>query len=355
MSGPIEDTESEPGIPPKGFMIKAHRITRDNLEALRGIYGRFCEKAVPEYQWAREPVGFEDLGLAIAERVLFGYWVEDTAVTEPIALMLYRQEAHRALEINVIHVEIDDLKTVLDRLMRMFIEDNRERPGWEVVSYAMLGRQAALIRTITWYGFKPVGQAVLNMDLTDAISIQIFQQQQFALPGAEYTLDCWQPQYAGAVAECIHAAFEKATDGLWDPRFKSLTGTRQVVGLITADGMGQFLPACTSILLKNNQPVGFCFLIEDSLMQAHIPLIGLHPDEKRQNLGNALLKDCLSRTIAEMVAGHNSILKVNATTDTDNIRAIKMYRRMGFKEIDNYPHVYLTREKLLAFQPGKWC
>jgi ribosomal protein S18 acetylase RimI-like enzyme len=336
-------------------MIKAHRITRDNLESLRGIYGRFCEKAVPDYQWAQEPIPFEQLGLAIAETVLFGYWVEDTALTEPVGLMLYRQEDHRALEINVIYVEIDDLKTILDRLMRAFIADNRDTVGWDVVSYAMLGRQEALIRTIVWYGFKPVGQAVLNMDFTDSISIQIFQQQQFELPGPEYTLDCWQPHYAGEVAECVHAAFENATDGLWDPRFKSLPGARKVVGLITADAMGQFLPACTSILLKNNKPAGFCFLVQDSLMQAHIPLIGLRPEEKRKNLGNVLLKDCLSRTITEMVAGHNAILKVNTTTDTDNIRAIKMYRRMGFKELYNYPHVYLTREKLLAFQPGKWC
>lgn len=336
-------------------MIKAHRITPDNLSRLEGIYNRFREQAIPDYRWAHEPLPFEQLRLAMAEKVLFGYWVEDTANPEPIALMLYRQEEHRALEINILHSEIEDRKTVADRLMRAFIADNRETEGWDVVSYAMLGKQEGFIRTLPWYGFKPIGQAILNFDLTDTISIQILQQQHVELPGPEYSLDCWQPQYAGAVAETVHAAFSNAVDSLWDPRFKTLLGSRKVVGLITADTMGQFMPSCTSILLKNGQPVGFCFLIQDNLTEAHIPLIGLHPDEKGKKLGNALLKDCLIRTIQDMIAGKNSILKINTTTDTDNIKAIKMYRRMGFREEYNYPHVYLTREKLMAFQPGKWC
>lgn len=336
-------------------MIKAHRITPENFDGLAGIYGRFCEQAISEYRWAYEPLPFDQLRQAMAEKVIFGYWVEDTAAPEPIAFMLYRQEEHRALEINVIHSEIEDKKTVIDRLMRLFIADNRETEGWDVVSYAMLGKQEVFVRTITWYGFKPIGQAILLFDMADSISVQILQQQTVALPGPEYTLDCWQPQYAGTIAQIIHAAFSKAVDSLWDPRFKTELGARKVVGLITADMMGQFLPSCTSVLLKNGEPIGFCFLIQDALTQAHIPLIGVHPDEKGKKLGSALLKDCLTRTIQDMIAGKNSILRINSTTDTDNIRAIKMYRRMGFREEYNYPHVYLTREKLLTFQPGKWC
>lgn len=336
-------------------MIKAHPINPENLEALRGIYGRFREQAVPEYQWAHEPLDFEDFKQTVLSGMLSGYWVEDSAQTEPIALMLYRVEAHRAIEINVIYFECEDRKTFLDRLMRLFIADNRETPGWDVVSFAMLGKQEQLIRTLTWYGFKPVGQAILAYDMTDTLSVQILHQQTMTHPGEAYALDCWQPHYADGVAHCVHAAFSNAMDSLWDPRFKTEAGAREVVELLTSGLMGTLMPACTSVLLKQGQPVGFCFLLKDAPMHAHIPLIGLHPDEKGKKLGNLLLKDCLIRTIQEMVAGHHSILKVNATTDTDNIRALKMYRRMGFREETNYPHVYLTREKLLAFQPGKWC
>ncbi len=336
-------------------MIQAHRITTDTVDALRGLYERFCQKAISEYRWAHEPIAFETLVQSLSRNLLYGYWVEDTATPEPIALMLYRQEEHRAIEINLIYVEVDDLKTVTDRLIRLFIADNRETECWDVVSYAMLGPQDALVRTLPWYGFKPIGQAQFCLDLTDSISLQIFQQQVFEPLETEYQLDCWQPQYAGAVAECIHEAFQNAVDSLWDPRFRTLSGARKVVGLMTTGLMGKFLPRCTSILLKNGEPVGFCFLLQDSLMEAHIPLIGIKPGERRKKLGSLLLKDCIVRTVQDMVAEQNSILKIKATTDTDNIRAIKMYRRLGFREEYNYPHLYLTREKLRAFQPGKWC
>ncbi len=336
-------------------MIKAHRITSNNLDGLKAIYDRFREKAIPEYRWSGEPLPFDALKVAFLDKQILGYWVEDTAHPEPIAFLLYKPEAHRALEINMLYSEVQDYKTVLDRLMRLFIADNRETTGWDVVSYAMLGLQEAFIRTITWYGFKPIGQAILSFDLTDPLSVQIAHQQQFTLPGPDYRLDCWQPQYAGAVAECVYDAFSSAVDSLWDPRFKTLLGARSLVGVLTSDLIGKFMPSCTSVLLRQDEPIGFCFLLQDTLTQAHIPLIGLKPDEKRKNLGNALLRDCLDRVIQEMLAGHNSILKIYSTTDTDNIRAIKMYRRMGFREEYNYPHVYLTRDKLLAFQPGKWC
>jgi ribosomal protein S18 acetylase RimI-like enzyme len=336
-------------------MIQAHRITTESVDALRGLYERFCQKAVSEYRWAHEPIAFEALVQSLSRDLVRGYWVEDTAISEPVALMLYRLETHRAIEINLIYVEVDDLKTVTDRLIRRFIADNRETEGWDVVSYAMLGPQGVLVRTLPWYGFKPIGQAQFCLDLTDSISLQIFQQQAFEPLEAGYQLDGWQPHYAGAVAECIHEAFQNAVDSLWDPRFRTLIGARQVVGLMTAGMMGQFLPTCTSILLKDGQPVGFCFLLQDSLMEAHIPLIGIKPDQRRKKLGSQLLKDCIARTVQDMVSEKNNILRIKATTDTDNIRAIKMYRRLGFREEYNYPHVYLPREKLRAFQPGKWC
>jgi ribosomal protein S18 acetylase RimI-like enzyme len=53
--------------------------------------------------------------------------------------------------------------------------------------------------------------------------------------------------------------------------------------------------------------------------------------------------------------GDLGIFEVNATMETDNIAALKMYRRMGFKEDYNYPHVYLTQEALQRVKIGQWC
>lgn len=336
-------------------MIRAHRITRDNVDQIHALYSRFSLKAIPEYGWAHEPVSFDVFKIAIGNGQLGGYWVEDTACPEPVALMLYCVEDHRAIEINVIYSEISDRKTVLDRLMRKFLEDVREREGWDVVSYAMLGEQQAFIRTITWYGFAPIGQAILKFDMLDSISVQIQQQQKFDPLPEGYRLDTWQPQYAGQVAECIYEAFKDAADAKWDPRFRTLLGARRVVAMITGDMMGRHIPACTTVALYNDVPAGFCFLIQADPLHGNIPLIGVHPDHARKQLGSRMLKMSLDSCITEMLEGRIAMIGVNTTTDTDNIPAIHMYRRMGFRDETNYPHVYLPRESLKTLEVGKWC
>jgi ribosomal protein S18 acetylase RimI-like enzyme len=336
-------------------MLKAHPLTAEHADRLRAIYSRFCARAVSEYRWDVPPAEFEQLMNAVGRVGVFGCWVEDTTLEEPVAFMLYCLEAHKAVEINVIYSEIDDHKTVLDRLMRQFILDVRELSGWDVVSYPMLGTQEVFIRTITWYGFKPSGQAIVNFDFLDSITLQIFQQQQFEPLPPGYRLDTWKPEFGGATANNLFEAFKNSADAKWDPRFRTLYGAKTIVSLITGGMMGTHLPDCTAVVLKNDVPVGFCFIVQTGATTGNIPLIGVHPDEKKRGLGKRLLHFALSNCIRHMVDGKINMLRVNATMNTDNISAIKMYRRLGFKEEYNYPHVYLTREKALAFKPGQWC
>ncbi|HEY9687431.1 MAG TPA: GNAT family N-acetyltransferase [Coleofasciculaceae cyanobacterium] len=336
-------------------MIKAHRITRENVERVQSIYNRFSEKAISHYRWSHEPISFDALRISIASGQLRGYWVEDTASPEPLGIMLYCLEDHRAIEINVIYSESEDRKTVLDRLMRRFIEDVRETEGWDVVSFAMLGEQDVFIRTLTWYGFKPVGQAILQYDMLDTISIQILKQQQLDPLPAGYRIDSWKPEYAGETAQNIYEAFKDATDAHWDPRFRSLLGARRVVAMITGDMMGRHIPACTTVVLKGDVPVGFCFLVQSGPVEGNIPLIGVHPSQKGKGLGNHLLKATLEHCIDEMLAARIAMISVNTTMDTDNIPALRMYRRMGFRDEYNYPHAYLPHETVRAMKVGQWC
>lgn len=335
-------------------MIKVHRITTENAETLRAIYGRFAEQAVPVYRWAHDPVEFDQVKPALAHRIVEGYIIEDTALTEPAGFMLYRLEDHRAIEINVIYSELEDKKAVFDRLVRQFIADIKDREGWDVVSYAMLGPQEDFIRTITWYGFKPIGQAIQRFNMLDPISIQVMKQQRLPALEPGYSITSWKPEYAGAISEAIHESFETAADAKWDPRFRTLTGAKRVTAMITGGMMGTHQPACTTVALKDGQPVGFCFIIQGNPTAGNIPLIGVKPSEKGKNLGNHLLRQALDNCIDEMLAARVAMLEVTTTLDTDNVPAIKMYRRMGFQEDYNYPHVYLTREKAQAYVPGQW-
>jgi ribosomal protein S18 acetylase RimI-like enzyme len=336
-------------------MIRSHRITTENIHQMQAIYGRFELRAKTEYRWAYDPISFDEFKLAIAQHVLAGYWVEDTSVEDAVGFLLYCQEAHRAIEINVIYSELEDKKAILDKLLIPFIHDVRQLDGWDVISYAMLGEQEHFIRTISWYGFKPVGQAIVEFDILDSISLQILQQQKLPPLSEEFTLDSWQPQYAGGISASIFEAFSQTADAFWDPRFRTLPGAKEVVATLTSGMMGKHIPECTSVALQNGVPVGFCFLVEAGDLSGNIPLIGLRPDVKRQGLGLQLLQRTLAKGVQAMLDSQVNLIKVTATLDTDNIPAIKMYRRLGFRETCNYPHVYMTREKAMAFKQGKWC
>lgn len=339
-------------------MIQATVIHAGNVGRLALIYNEFAACAQDKYRWDIEPIDFATMKMAIAQGIIQGIMVEDSAEAEPVAMMLYRLEPHRAIEINVIYLRPEaepEQKTIVDRMMRLFIETVKKLDGWEVISYAMLGAQEKLIRTITWYGFKPLGQAILKFNVMDQITLQILMQQKLPDLPEGYRLDCWRLQYADGVATTLYEAFSKAADALWDPRFRSEGGTQAIVEMLSAGEMGRHMGDCTTIILKDDVPVGVCFLLEANLGVGNVPLVAVRPSEKGKGFGNLLLKTTLDNTIKAILDGKFGMLEINATMETDNLSAIKMYRRMGFVEEYNYPHVYLEADKAKALAAGTWC
>jgi ribosomal protein S18 acetylase RimI-like enzyme len=270
--------------------------------------------------------------------------------------MLYRLEDHAAIEINLVYIPDENrYKTVMDALMRPFTASIRELPGWDVVSFAMLGRQDKLIRYITWYGFKPIGQAILRFTLDDPITLQVFQQQQFDDLPDSYAIRTWQPSDAAPVAQAIYESFSTASDSLWDPRFRSLFGAQDIVRLLTTNYMGLFMPDCTSILTRDNQVVGFCFFLMVSDTGGNVPLIGVLPGEKNKRMGNRLLKHTLDLAVQKALQKKLPLKDISATMETDNVAALKMYRRLGFREEYDYPHAYLDVTRCRERAGVVWC
>lgn len=336
-------------------MIKVHPLTVDQLEKIQPLYARFSARAKTDYNWHESPVDFDTLHWSIQSGWLHGYTLENTATGQMEGLMLYRREAHRSIEINLIHWEEEDNKAMLAQLMPRFIKDTLAWDDWDVISYAMLGRQQRFIRTIPWYGFKALGQTIFKFDSLDVISLQIMQKQPETLPGPEYAISYWKPEYAEGIALCIYEAFRNSADAEWDPRFRSLESCHRVVDFLQQGLMGPLCAPCSAILLHDDVPAGFCFVLQSSFAGGNIPLVGIRPNENRRGLGRILLKHALNRVVEETVKGRLNMFTVDATTDTDNWAALNMYRRLGFKEEHNYPHAYLSRERAMAYKPGQWC
>jgi ribosomal protein S18 acetylase RimI-like enzyme len=343
-------------------MILVHKLEQSSMGRVRSLYERFSQKASQDYGWTSSPIDYETLEFAIRKQLMAGYFLTvNDPQAEPMGLMLYRLEEHRAVEINLIYLEDTPFKSALDVLMPQFIEDVRQLDGWDVISYALLGKQEEYVLTLPWYGFKPIGQTIFKFDMLDVLSVQIFKQQKFEPLPDEYRITAppLTPHgslvHKDAIAECIYDAFCQSVDTLWDPRFRSVLGCQEVVRLIESNLMGDFLPTSSRFAFRGDDVVGFSFLVESTAVSANVPVIGTHRSVKGLGIGSRMLWQGMDNLIDEALASRSNYFAVDATTDTDNYPALHMYRRLGFREQQNYPHVYLPREKAMTYQRGKWC
>lgn len=339
-------------------MLTVARLSANNLSAIKPLYSQFQRQAADDYGWDTAPVPYDFLELAIHKGLLEGYRLEDPA-KGVVGFCLYKLEDHAAVEINVIYLA-DGVppKAALDVLMRRLLKDLLTRPGWDVISFALLGKQGDLIHTITWYGFKPVGQSIVRFNMLDPVCTQVLKNQEQLPPlPAGYRLQHWDDSRAAQVAEVVYQAFHTKSDAAWDPRFRTREGANTVVELIQNNEMGTHLKTCTSLLLReaDNQVVGFCFLLQTEVTKGNVPLIGILPQEAGKGFGNQLMRHTLFACIRQILDGRIGMAEINATVDTDNFAALHMYRRFGFIEEVNYPHVFLPRQLAASLQPGNWC
>jgi ribosomal protein S18 acetylase RimI-like enzyme len=349
----------------------AKSISPLTVSELERLYQQFLIEAKEDYGWSEGAIPFEMLVNVLAVGDLHAIALEDTTAASVecaiVGFMLYRIEPHNAIEINLVYIE-DNLpqKTAVDKLFGYAITQWQALPDWEVISYAMLGKQTPLIQTLTWYGFKPVGQCVMNLDLTDPLLMTLLvrqkQEQRFTPPEGLHLLN-WQPEFVEPVAQMIYEAFHTKSDACWDPRFRSKAGALQVIDLITSGRIGDFYPNYTWILATSPTPttqaefVGFSFLVQADLLTGNIPLIGLIKDDAYRNkgLGKGLLQHAMFSVVDGILNGELPMLNVHATVDTDNSQAVKMYRSVYFQETSDYAHAYLPREVAMQYKQGQWA
>lgn len=328
-------------------MIETQALTTHNINRLKPMYQLFQTLAKTDYHWHDTPVDFDQLKSFVISGGMQGFLAIDGVEETVLGFMLYTVTDYAAIELNVIYIPSDaPWKTLFDIMMRGFLRQIEPLHHWKTVSYPMLGVQSRFVLTSGWYGLQPKGQAIQCFDLMQELSLPVLHKQHTELPKAPdgYTLTTWKPEYTEQIANAIYHSFKKTDDALWDPRFQTLAGAKKALTAITTNQMGVFKPEWTSVMLKDNVPVGFCFVLHTEAIEANIALIGLHPDIQESGLGKQLLRHNLMTLVQGIVDNQWMIGKITATMSTDFSPAIHLYRRFGFQEIDCYPHAYLTRQ-----------
>lgn len=320
----------------QNLLYKVEEYCEKYKNIFKGVYNDFKNRAFDEYKFELEPLDYEDFTASIDAGLIKCLILFEEEI--PTAFMVYTTEISEALELNLIHcIGDENLNDKRRFLMKKFVELNKKIMKKKVVTFPMLGTQDSFSEDITNFGFKLIGLAVERFNFTNIKSREIQARFQPAELPQGYSITAWEAKYCDEMVNVINTAFKDTSDALFDPRFSSKEGCTDIMNKIVTGVYGTFLPECTSVLLFNENPVGICFTNITAGRIANIPLIGMGTGHCSKGLGNALL----NATLQKLLSLYGTTLsEVNASTETDNYPALKMYRRLGFKEDYYYPQAY---------------
>lgn len=88
------------------------------------------------------------------------------------------------------------------------------------------------------------------------------------------------------------------------------------------------------LVMADERLIGVLGIAKKSKKEAHISNIGIHPDYQNKNIGHYLLN------LSFAMAKENGFTKLTLEVDSENIRAIKLYKSLGFYEVKQKSDYY---------------
>lgn len=320
--------------------FEARLLTPNDYKSFAPVYNDFREKAFDEYMFELEPLQFEDFIDAVEKKLIECLVLYENTI--PVAFLIYTTAISEAIELNIIHsFKMEDVNKRGMYLLKKFLELTRAEREEKIVCYPMLGSQKNLVGDIARYGFKFVGIAVLRFMMSGTNSVEILKTAELKELENGYSFEKWDDKYYDNAVMVVQEGFENSADALFDPRFKTIEGTKDIITKIVKDLYAEFLPEATTVMLYNGEPVGFCFMNLTGGKIANIPIVSIKKAHQGKGLSKHMLKKSIEQLIKWVSSGEKPITEVNTTTETNNFQALKMYRNLGFKEDYNYPQSYL--------------
>lgn len=322
-------------------IYKAIPLTQDYYKLFNGVYNNFREDSKKDYKFELEPLIFEEFIECVENHILECIILLEDKI--PTGFLIYTEAANSAIELNIIYcLGSDDINAKKKILVEKFLAQVSNNIGHKIISYPMIGKQADFTKFITKYNFKLLGQAVVKfLTNNEAHSVDILYKTDLPYMEEGYALTNYKPEYFDEITRVIHEAFSTASDAETDDRFRTISGCKNILEKITENVYGDFLKESSTVLLFNGTPVGICLsnLTSDSI--ANIPLVGLKKEHQSKGLSEQMIKRSLCVLLQEINEKRLNVQEINATLDTANYPAVKMYRKLGFKEDYNYIHAYI--------------
>lgn len=324
--------------------FKAKLLSEEDYKGFEPVYNDFRTRAITDYNFELEPLSFEDFIDSIQKGLIKSIVLLEDGI--PTAFLVYTTMISEAVELNIIHsLNMENFLIRSKYLIEEFLNETQRERKDKVVCYPMLGAQKTLIGEIARFGFKFVGIAVMRFLMSGTNSREILKMTQLRHLPSCYNVIPWDEKYLDEAIHIVQEAFETSADALFDPRFQTLEGTYDILTKIIKDVYAEFLPEATSILMCDNNPVGFCFMNLTGGQIVNIPIVAIKKEHQGRGLSKMMLKYSMDRIINWVENAERPITEINTCTETNNFQALKMYRHLGFKEDYSYPQSYLPIKK----------
>lgn len=323
---------------------KVELLSGSTYKIFAGVYNDFKAKAVNEYKFELEPLPYEEFIDAVEKKYMHCIILKENEI--PTAFLVYTTSISESVELNLIHcLGTEDEITKVKLLIEKFLELTENERQTKVVSYPMLGHQSIFTGDIAKYSFKFIGLAVLRFMMGNASSERILENMKLSDKPEEYKIVSYEDIYREDAIRIIHESFRDTQDAIYDTRFKSIEGTRDIINKIVENIYGEFLAEVTSVLLYNDSPVGFAFANVTGGIIANLPLVAIEKEHRGHGFSEHLLNRSIKTLVDWTKLGKRQFSEVNVTTETNNYKALKMYRKIGFREDFCYPQAYLMQKK----------
>lgn len=324
-------------------MYNTRILTAEDFGIFENLYEDFRNKAVSEYNFELEPLDYDGFLDAIDKDLIkcIVLYEDD----EPVAFLVYTTAISEAIELNIIHsLTRENFNIRAKELLTKFIDVTKPLRKDKIVCYPMLGEQKGLISVIAKLGFKFVGIEVLRFKFDTSTSKEIFNHARVVKLPEGYDVVSWKDKYFEDAVEVINESFKDSSDALFDPRFTTKEGTRDIITKIVKDVYAEFMPNSSSVLLYQGKPVGFAFMNLTGGTIVNIPLVGIKEEHQGKGLSTIMLKHSMDYVINAVEQYNTPIVEINTTTETNNLQALRLYKNLGFIEDYSYPQSYMPVE-----------
>jgi len=324
------------------FMYETAILEEKYFRIFQGAYTDFRVKARTDYKFEIDPLLYEDFIESFKKGLINCIILLEDSI--PTGFLAYTTVPNDVIELFVIHVlGSEDIENKRRCLFEKFMEQTKSLRKHSIVSYAMLGVQETFKRDVASFGYKFIDTGVVVFDIKNKQLIKDLSQFNFMDLPIGYKLTPYRDIYFEELSEAIFNSFKESSDINFDPRFTNIDGCRDITHKITTSIYGRFLPQASKILLYENRLVGFCLANITGDGIANLPLIGILPEHRGQNLSKSLVK----AAVLDIVKLHQGRIielnELNASLDLGLSSAVKMYESVGFVQSYRYSQAFLPK------------